>query len=787
MWVGDLSHQSNDMMVTIGKQRYNQGSFFLRGPVISIGRSVDSNIVCADDKSTSRNHARLYIDAEGNLEVEDAGPKYGCHLSLACGESERKLDANERVKITSGNSVRFGGSPMSCRITFKKVQLKICETRLKDADDKARLKKALQTTNAISVKNPHEATHVLTSKRMPATVKMLTAIALPREIVLLDWLLSFAETTAPLAVIPPCGDYRPSNQQTHDGSKSESQVSNIDEFANLSQSRSNLFQHLMIIFTSQSDLQYQNLVEICSATTVNLCDYENMEDLQHKILNLHTPEWCTQAVIFYDVMNETSNSFHKQFPLTTSGCGGGLPLSWLSVSSMAASILRGKPVNLSARGDISSSLPVSQSQNQAIFPRKEVPVQVIAPVTTFTNMAPKTDNQLETKHAPHGARTSTSPSLKGQNDVDPASQYAGNECTFAINLNVPPSPMRRSNSSKEMPPPLPPLPPQPQSSNNLLKSPSSTTIDTTSTKKNASTPSLAHDSVIEKEGKERRHWTDEKEAEKEKEEEDGEWRMRKRKSSPSPISSKRRRDEKSESSSTSDDTRVSSKQSTDSNTASSHTKSKNAPMYEFQEMDDDDNAGWNQFNQQQQQSSTRKGRGDHMEEARELEESCNVDIATLLESRDQDGWIKVYDGPLRKKIVEEKRKILLNSADTLRVDQELTVIPAEVIEKPIKIVQEGHHNSHSTSHPSNSCGGRDVRKFRKNHVRKCHVNEMVSLIGAELVLPKETEREAQIRRAHEKEWKDAEKMEMIWQDLPNERMLKGTKALEKRQRLISAQ
>jgi hypothetical protein len=266
------------------------------------------------------------------------------------------------------------------------------------------------------------------------------------------------------------------------------------------------------------------------------------------------------------------------------------------------------------------------------------------------------------------------------------------------------------------------------------------------------------------------------EREKEREDEANVWI-----SSAVPVSGKRRRDENS---GESHDPALQSQGSTrplSSPNSKSHTMSVDKGRN-----DDDERGGISGQRQDKQQQHQKKQEQKQQQKKRRQQEvdddegdleDDNIDISKLLIAPDPHGWIKVYRGSLRKRIVEEKRKLLLSRPDTLRVDQELTLIQAEVIERPV-VTRQGNRSSSSTSTSSSSSSTssssvpnvRDVRKFRKNYVRISSLEDKVSLINGEKVLPKETEREKTVRQAHEQEWKEAERLEMIWKDLPNERI-----------------
>ena len=80
--------------------------------VVSIGRTTD-NDVAIDDPSISRQHARLHVAAE--LEIEDLGSKNGCTLRrVRQGGSDASASAVE-ARVGKRERARFSPGDMELR------------------------------------------------------------------------------------------------------------------------------------------------------------------------------------------------------------------------------------------------------------------------------------------------------------------------------------------------------------------------------------------------------------------------------------------------------------------------------------------------------------------------------------------------------------------------------------------------------------------------------------------------------------------------------------------------
>lgn len=166
--------------------------FFWQGPTIKIGRSVENNLVFGADKSISRMHAEIMVDSTtATLHIVDLASRYGSSVNGA------KLQGNVPFPVEHGAVARFGVG--NVRIRFTRRSYAYCTTRL-EKPEKDKLKRCAKITGGRIVTQVEHATHVVANK-VAATVKMLTALALPLKMVRAEW-LSFAEGSNAAELIP---------------------------------------------------------------------------------------------------------------------------------------------------------------------------------------------------------------------------------------------------------------------------------------------------------------------------------------------------------------------------------------------------------------------------------------------------------------------------------------------------------------------------------------------------------------------------------------------------------
>ena len=180
-----------------------------------------------------------------------------------------------------------------------------------------------------------------------------------------------------------------------------------------------------------------------------------------------------------------------------------------------------------------------------------------------------------------------------------------------------------------------------------------------------------------------------------------------------------------------------------------------------------------------------------------------------VEEEDEDGWVAAVKNERRNRIIAEKLRILRDQhneeADSFEHGGDgsesnysnskylISQVEAEVIEKPLLIVapRDGVVSSRKRSHTSESSGSssssssslqqqhnnnnnnRDVRRFRKNFIRLIHRGNILSARFMDVVLPKESEREIQLRLDANVDEEEEERAEMLFADryVPTKRII----------------
>jgi nibrin len=183
MWILELLDEKNNL-ATLRSQT-------LSGQSLTIGRSVDGDVIFPSDRSISRKHAELRLGVDG-LFIRDLKSTLGTFIN------GNRIPPNEMVPITSGNILKFGNEHTTVRIL--KFRFKFCPTRL-EKPEKEKLKSIVGLIDAEIVKHVETCSHVLCN-RFSATVKTLTAIVLQKPIVSLHWVESFANSTSNSVIIP---------------------------------------------------------------------------------------------------------------------------------------------------------------------------------------------------------------------------------------------------------------------------------------------------------------------------------------------------------------------------------------------------------------------------------------------------------------------------------------------------------------------------------------------------------------------------------------------------------
>lgn len=188
MWILEILNEKENLQVV--------RSFKLHNECVSIGRSVDGDIVLPSDRSISRKHAEIQITSNG-LFLVDLKSTLGTFLNGI------RIKSNEPTPLISGNLIKFGNEHTTARIV--NVCYKFCPTRL-EKPEKEKLKQVIGNIDAEIVKQVETCTHVLCN-RFSATVKTLTAIVLQKPIVSFHWIESFANSSSNSVLIPDVKEY----------------------------------------------------------------------------------------------------------------------------------------------------------------------------------------------------------------------------------------------------------------------------------------------------------------------------------------------------------------------------------------------------------------------------------------------------------------------------------------------------------------------------------------------------------------------------------------------------
>jgi pSer/pThr/pTyr-binding forkhead associated (FHA) protein len=183
MWILELLDEKNNLTIL--------RSHTLAGQTITIGRSVDGDIVFPSDRSISRKHAELRLESN-SVFVLDLKSTLGTFVN------GNRIRPSEKVQISSGTIIKFGNEHTTVRIL--EIQFKFCPTRL-EKPEKEKLKTIVGLIGAEIVKQVETCSHVLCN-RFSATVKTLTAIVLQKPIVSLHWVEAFANCTSNSVIIP---------------------------------------------------------------------------------------------------------------------------------------------------------------------------------------------------------------------------------------------------------------------------------------------------------------------------------------------------------------------------------------------------------------------------------------------------------------------------------------------------------------------------------------------------------------------------------------------------------
>jgi hypothetical protein len=228
MWILESLDEKNNLAVL--------QSYCLRNDCsITIGRSLDGDIVFPTDRSISRKHAQIKLQSNGVFLI-DLKSTLGTFLN------GNRVPPQEMISLSSrGNLIKLGNEHTTIRIS--EVSYKFCPTRLEKLE-KDKLKSIVKFIGGEIVKQVETCSHVLCN-RFSATVKTLTAIVLQKPIISLHWVESFANPTTSTSnaiLIPDVKEFYPPG------------TSELTSIEKLPLSRSHLLQDCLVFFLFANDV-----------------------------------------------------------------------------------------------------------------------------------------------------------------------------------------------------------------------------------------------------------------------------------------------------------------------------------------------------------------------------------------------------------------------------------------------------------------------------------------------------------------------------------------------------
>lgn len=258
MWILEILDERNNLAVL-------QSYLLRRGSSITLGRSVEGDIVFPSDRSISRKHAQLILPPSSSTTTSHDNDKtiFLIDLKSTLGTylNGTRIPSKEQIPLSCSpgnghphghkNLIKLGNEQTTIQVYH--VSYKFCSTRL-EKNDKEKLKSFIKFLNGEIVKQVETCSHVLCN-RFSATVKTLTAIVLQKPIVSLQWIESLVHliTTATAAssaaaagsgaiLIPNVKEFYPPGT---------SELTSIDK---LSMSRSHLLQDCIVFFLFANDV-----------------------------------------------------------------------------------------------------------------------------------------------------------------------------------------------------------------------------------------------------------------------------------------------------------------------------------------------------------------------------------------------------------------------------------------------------------------------------------------------------------------------------------------------------
>jgi len=241
-----------------------------------LGRNADCDIVLDNDKSISRKHAQLIVNAENKtLSLVDFGSKFGTTLVKRRSSTfnlPHKIEPNKPFELQINDTIQFG-SFNSC-IQFNNETFKFCITRL-DKTSKEFVHAKVASLNATLVSSVPECTHLI-SNQFSATLKMITALVLRKSIVTSKW-FDFLNSNKSAFLIPDANQYSPFDPRGREiVGKEEYTVEPLT-----SEKRRHLLPDSLVFIPDPTSVEYRDVLEGCGAEIFDMssCDLSNSQPL----------------------------------------------------------------------------------------------------------------------------------------------------------------------------------------------------------------------------------------------------------------------------------------------------------------------------------------------------------------------------------------------------------------------------------------------------------------------------------------------------------------------------
>lgn len=285
---------------------------------MQIGRAPDLAIVVSSDKSVSRVHAQLEIETsptgQQQLRLRDLGSRFGTNLNGVL------IKPNESALVEGSEAmVEVGGAGTTILLQQRRLSLCMSSMLKKDKD---RVKAAARALQGTITAQADGASHVVI-ERMNATAKVLTALTQGTPLVTPQW-MDFALTDRALVPVPEEAAFFP---------PAAAELS----LCPAGRSRSNALSQLTVIVLDPSDLAYLPILSGCGAAVLRAYDMP-WDAFLHSLSTTvpAPPRECTVAVFFdenqqqeapADLMQQIRDHVQAQ-----------AAVSWLTVGQLAKAV-----------------------------------------------------------------------------------------------------------------------------------------------------------------------------------------------------------------------------------------------------------------------------------------------------------------------------------------------------------------------------------------------------------------------------------------------------------------